>query len=100
MNVTLREEDAVVVDLLLDGSPVATTRADGNGGGPVFVPPADGVSGDRVRAAERVLGALNWLPAEEPPNDLVSRTVLRVEEFGRRHRVIVDPLVHSPHPHA
>jgi hypothetical protein len=105
MNVTLRNDDALAVDLLLDRSSVASGgdgNGNGNGGSGLFVSAADGVSPERVHAAERVLGLLALMPADEPAGDLLARTLSRLErhEAVRVGRPVVDPLVHSPHPHA
>jgi len=96
MNLTLRNEDALAVDLLLDRSPAASH---GDGGGQVFVS-ADRVSLERVHSAEKVLGLLKLMPVEEPAGDLVARTMGRLQAFDRGHRVIPEPVIHSPRPHA
>jgi len=99
MNVTLRDEDALAVDLLLDSS--AASRADGRVGPAVFVSPADGVSSERVQGAEKVLSLLRWLPSEEPAGDLMARTMRRVADGDpAANRLLVDPVIHTPHPHA
>ena len=72
MNVTLKKADAAAVDLLLDRSRTATANR------PRFA--AAAVSQDRVQSAEKVLGMLQLLPDVEPPQDLVSRTLRRVEQ--------------------
>ena len=71
MNVTLKKADAVAVDLLLDRSRAATA-------GPRFA--AAAVAHDRLQSAEKVLGLLQLLPDVEPPQDLVSRTLRRVDQ--------------------
>ena len=101
MDVTLSNEDALAIDLLLDRSSTAT-RAGGNGGSAGFVHAADGVSSERVHAAEKFLRLLSLMPAEEPADDLAVRTMSRVERFGPAavQRPVLDPLSHSPRPHA
>ena len=96
MNVTLRKEDALAVDLLLDRSSAASH---GDGGGQMFVSAADGVSPERVHSAEKVLGLLKLMPVDEPARDLLARTMGRLQEVSG-HRVIVEPVIHSPRPHA
>src|SRR5688572_12869104 len=100
MDVTLSNEDAFAIDLLLDRSSAA--GAGGNGGPAAFVQAADGVSPERVRAAEKVLRLLSLMPADEPAADLTARTLTRLERFqpASMQRPALDPLVHSPHPHA
>ena len=101
MNVTLRDEDALAIDLLLDRSSAASHRdGNGNGGPTAFVPAAAGVSPERVHAAEKVLGLLKLMPAEEPAGDLLARTLSRLNRYGPAARPVIDPIVHSPHPHA
>lgn len=101
MNVTLRNEDALAIDLLLNRSSAAS-MADGNGGSAGFVQASGGVGPERVRAAEKVLGLLRLMPADEPAADLLARTMGRIEDRFQRaaDRPVIDPLVHSPHPHA
>ena len=102
MNVTLRNEDALAVDLLLDRSSAASGGA-GNGGSTRFVSAADGASPERIHAAEKVLGLLRLMPADEPAADLVARTMSRLEtrfQPAGMDRPVIDPMIHSPHPHA
>ena len=102
MNATLRDEDALAVDLLLDRSSAASHR-DGNGsGGPmVFVPAAAGASPERVHAAEKVLGLLRLMPTDEPAGDLLARTMSRLDRYGPVvGQPVMHPVIHSLHPHA
>ena len=94
MDATLRNEDALAIDLLLN-------RASGSGSAG-FVQAVDGVSPERVQAAEKVLGLLRLMPAEEPATDLLARTMSRLERYepAGMDRPVMDPLIHSPHPHA
>ena len=96
MNVTLREEDALALDLLLDRSRVASAD------GPGFALASAG--GARVRSAEKVLGLLQWLPEAEPPQDLVARTLRFVDESAEGLAVrggTAAPAFAGPHrPHA
>jgi hypothetical protein len=99
MNVTLRNEDALAIDLLLNRSSAAS-MADGSGG---FVQAVDGVGPERVRAAEKVLGLLRMMPADEPASDLLTKTMNRIEDRFQPaavDRPVLDPMIHSPHPHA
>lgn len=103
MSVTLRDEDALAIDLLLDRSSAASHRdGNGNGGPMVFVPAAAGASPERVHAAEKVLGLLRLMPADEPAGDLLARTMNRLDRYDPAGvgRPVIDPAIHSPHPHA
>jgi hypothetical protein len=83
MSMTLRDEDRRALDLLLDRTSAAA-RANGNGhaaaGGVVFAAAQGGVSNERLHSAEKILRVLEALPAAEPPQDLVSRTLRRIEQ--------------------
>lgn len=68
MNVTLRDEDALAIDLLLDGTTATGTRF------------AAAPGQERVQGAERVLGVLGNLPATDPPADLVARTLRFIDQ--------------------
>ncbi|MGD1277820.1 MAG: hypothetical protein ABR964_11445 [Tepidisphaeraceae bacterium] len=68
MTKKLGDADRRAVDLVLDRS------LPDNAGG--FVQP--NVSPHRVRSVEKILSLLHYLPVEEPPADLVSRTLRRV----------------------
>jgi len=101
MNVTLRDEDALAIDLLLDRSSAAARDGNGNGGSMVFVPAATGTSPERVHAAGKVLGLLRLMPTDEPARDLVARTMSRVDRSEPAiGRPVIDPVIHAPHPHA
>ena len=70
---SLNPEDRRALDLLLDrSSSVVGTGIAG------FT--EAGVSQERLAAAQRVLQTLDLLPAEEPPADLLDRTLRRVGE--------------------
>jgi hypothetical protein len=77
MNKRLSAEDRHAVDLLLE-RPEATqahSLVD-----MVFAHPVRGPFEARLDAAEKVLGVLDNLPAPEPSQDLISRTMQRIEE--------------------
>ena len=73
----LGDDDRRAVDLLLDR---------GNGTGDnitgTFVTPG-GIAPKRVEAAEKILALLQLMPAAEPPADLVSKTMTRVDQAMR-----------------
>ena len=93
-NVTLHDEDARALDLLLD-----RTRAAAGGGG-TFAPAA--VGRERLAGVEKVLGLLQMLPPVDPPQDLVARTLRFVGQSadGSAVRGAVPMMMDSPHPHA
>jgi hypothetical protein len=73
MSRKLSDEDRRAVDLLLDY---------GHGG---ITKMAAAVSQKRLSAAERVFKLIGQLPAEEPPLDLVARTMRRIDQASNRH---------------
>jgi len=93
VGVTLRDEDRRAVDMLLDRTQKAS--GDGNGGnGQVFVS-GDGVSPERLDRVGRLLGMLDLLPQAEPPQDLMARTLRRLDEpaagvLEPRHPLAID----------
>jgi hypothetical protein len=70
MSRKLTEEDRRAVDLLLD-------HGGANHGGVTRV--ARAVSQGRLKAAERVLKLVGQMPAEDPPANLVARTMARID---------------------
>jgi hypothetical protein len=101
MNVTLGQEDRRAVDLLLDRT---ATAASANSGAahPVFAT-ADTSTGNRVMRAQRLLSLLDQLPGEEPPADLIKRTLQLVEQFSQEQAGVRNPtpnLIASDRPHA
>lgn len=100
MNVTLGQEDRRAVDLLLDRT---ATAASANGAAhPVFAM-ADTTTGNRVMRAQRLLSLLDQLPGEEPPADLIKRTLQFVEQSSQEQAGVRNPmpnLIASDRPHA
>ena len=93
MSLNLRDEDRRAVDLLLDRSPAAAaTSHNGNGdaGGTVFAQP--GVAQERLNRAERMLRMLDMLPAVDPPQDLVARTMRRLDETAASPMNVEPPI--------
>jgi len=101
MRIRLDDEDRRAVDLLLE-------RASGIGDMPpleqLFRAPVAGGFERRLDAAEQLLGLLDQMPAEEPPADLVSRTLQRVRERelqeGKPDVMPARPPVQSQRPQA
>jgi len=84
----LSAEDRHAVDLLLE-------RPDGSGKKSlvemVFARPVKGQFEARLDAAEKVLNLLDNMPVSEPPMDLVSRTMQRIE-----HEALEQRAPHAP----
>ena len=113
MNLRLRDEDRRAVDLLLDRAATGTgvnPSGAGNGNGHGHAHAAGSftqVSGDvreRIPAAQNVLQMLDMLPAEDPPQDLLGRTLRRLDAEMANHPSILrapqPPLgapMHQPH---
>ena len=77
MSTKLGDDDRRAVDLLLDRD----RSSSGNGNGTsVFAETDQGVFGQRLESVAVLLQLLQHLPAAEPPVDLVSRTMRRIEE--------------------
>jgi hypothetical protein len=68
----LSDKDGRIVDLLLDRPSVEST------GSGAFVKSVD-VQPQRVRSIQKVLGALDAYTAADPPTDLESRTLRRID---------------------
>jgi hypothetical protein len=117
MTLRLRDEDRRAVDLLLDraatGSGVHPDGA-GNGNGHHghhshghHGTSFSQVSGDvqtRLPAVQKVLQVLDMLPAEEPAQDLLGRTLRRVEAERANHpstlrapQPVLGATMHQPH---
>src|SRR5436309_2757160 len=100
MRVRLDEEDRRAVDLLLE-------RASGIGDTPpveqLFSPPVAPGFERRLDAAEAILSILDHLPADEPPADLVVRTMERIHQAETHDTADVmsmRPTFPSQRPHA
>jgi hypothetical protein len=73
----LLESDGHAVDLYLDRGQSSAVRE----GGPGYAASSGQVS-QRVRQVETLLNLLDELPVEEPPSDLLARTLERIEEIS------------------
>ena len=104
MSLNLRDEDRRALDLLLDRShsAAASRNGDGDVGGqsrPVFAQP--GVAQERLNHAERLLRMLDLLPAVDPPQDLLDRTMRRLEEPAAAAMDVQRPMaIDAPQHHA
>lgn len=101
MSMTLCDEDRRALDLLLDRTLAASVRGDGNGGGNghgVVFAAHSGVPTERLESAEKVLRMLELLPAGDPPQDLLSRTLRRVDEASAGLTPVRNVMLDSPRP--
>jgi hypothetical protein len=71
----LQTEDGQAVDLLLDGQAVSLTDSG------VFVKSVD-VEPQRVQTVKQILSLLKQLPTEDPPRDLVGKTIRRINALA------------------
>jgi hypothetical protein len=99
----LRDEDRLAVDLLLDR---ALSGSAGNGGQKQSgYTPVNHAVPEQVGRVGAVLRVLDLMPAEEPPADLLARTIRRVEAESAQHDPSAlrppQPIVpHMQMPHA
>ena len=103
MTVRLRDEDRRAVDLLLDraasGQGVRPPAAGnghglGNGNGHMHTAGYAPVSGDvqsGLPGVQKVLQVLDMLPAEDPPQDLLARTLSRLDAELAKHPSALRP---------
>lgn len=74
----LRDEDRIAVDLLLDRA-VASSGGNGSGNGHSGYTQVHGSGPEQLGRVEAVLRVLEMMPAEEPPADLMARTMRRID---------------------
>jgi hypothetical protein len=105
MNSRLRDEDRRAVDLLLDRAAAgqgvkspAAGNGDGNGNGngrghgqPAGFATASGDVASRLPAVQKVLQLLDLLADDEPPRDLLTRTLDRVAAASANHPSALRP---------
>jgi hypothetical protein len=87
MSVQLHPEDCRAIDLLLDQG----VRAGGVNNARSLTSSTSAVDRDRLVAVQRVLGLLAMMPAPEPPANLISKTLARIERAP-------SPAAHAPAP--
>ena len=100
----LRDEDRLAVDLLLDRA-VTGSNGGGNGNGhpATTFTPVSGTVPEQLSRVQSLLRVLDMLPAEEPPADLLARTMRRVEEQSAQGPSALRPPqpgvsgIHMPH---
>ena len=80
----LRDEDRLAVDLLLDRA-VASSGGNGSGNGQSGFTSVHGSVPEQIGRVEAILRVLEMMPAEEPPADLMARTLRRVEADSAQH---------------
>ena len=82
----LRDEDRLAVDLLLDRAAAAPANGASGGNGHAVTGFSQVKGGaDQVGRVQAVLQVLEMMPAEEPPADLMARTLRRVESDSAQH---------------
>jgi hypothetical protein len=91
MTPRLRDEDRLAVDLLLDQAVTEAGNGLGNGHVPTGFTQVNGAVQERLAAVEKVLHVLDLLPAEEPPADLMGRTMRRLEAESARDPAALRP---------
>ena len=74
----LRDEDRLAVDLLLDHA-VASSAGNGADRRQSGFTPVNGAVPEQVGHVGAVLRMLDMMPSEEPPADLMIRTLRRIE---------------------
>jgi len=88
MSKRLSADDRHAIDLILE-------RPDGQGNTPlvemVFARPVKAKFEERLDKVETILTVLSAMPAEEPPMDLVSKTLQRIEEAELSPRAMRAP---------
>lgn len=94
MTPRLRDEDRLAVDLLLDRA--ASSAGNGHEG----FTPFHGAASEPVAKVQSLLHVLDLMPADEPPADLLSRTMRRVEEeSAARDPSVLRPAAPAPGVH-
>jgi hypothetical protein len=90
----LGDVDKQVIDLLLDK---ASMLNESNSGSGVFAAPVGDAVAERVRAAETLLRIVGQMPAEDPPKDLLGKTLERIRQSGRILAGSLDATRPQPH---
>jgi hypothetical protein len=85
--------DRRAIDLLLDRKASGQVNE-------VFAVPARETFEKRLESVERVLNLLESLPAMEPPEDLTSRTLERIDHADHEPHHSVRPQFVDTRPHA
>jgi hypothetical protein len=98
--VRLSDEDGRALDILLDrtrpAAPAARTdgnghsNGNGNGGSPAF-PVASDLLTTRLDVASTLLRTIGQMPAADPPDDLINRTLQYIEARGGLGRTPTPP---------
>jgi hypothetical protein len=91
MKPALGQDDRRAVDLLLD----RTASVAGNGNGHSVYASTDQAMGARIAGAQRLLKLLELMPQIDPPQDLVSRTLRRIDRAAA-HPGAIRPQIAQP----
>ena len=77
MSTQLGDQDRRAVDLLLDRS---AGPADGSATASMYAAPSQDGFEKRMKSVEDLLRLLDWMPVDDPPLDLMNRTMARIEQ--------------------
>jgi hypothetical protein len=98
----LRDEDRLAVDLLLDRA-ASGSNGNGNGHSTTGFTAVNNAVSEQVGKVQALLHVLDTLPADEPPTDLVARTMRRVDAQSAQDPAALRPPqpsatdMHMPH---
>ncbi len=92
MTPKLNDADRAAVDFLLNDAQAAATLSGR------YAVPSPGADARRVDAVAGLLGQLDHIAVEEPPADLVDKTMRRVEREVAAHAIDVPALVDVGRP--
>jgi hypothetical protein len=96
MNMRLADQDRQALDLMLDQGVTADDRQTGF----VATPRTDEMR-ERIAAVGQVLSLLGQMPAENPPSDLVAKTMRRIARADAQmdaREITVPPLFTTDRP--
>jgi len=85
----LSDDDGRAVDMLLDRATSSNNGNNHNGGGGLNAEPA--IMRDRLESVESILSLLNEMPQDEPPANLVAKTLRAVEARRVKRRSKIAP---------
>ena len=98
----LNDADRAAVDLLFDRITSTSDANGGNGGngGDGVVAMSSAVADANIQAVEKVLDLLAHMPAHEPPADLATRTLARINEAAESTLPTMPGAFTGDQPHA
>lgn len=90
MDKRLDHEDGRAVDMMLDPTAIGGNRSE--------VSMSSVKMTSRLKSVSQVLELLGNMPAPEPPMDLLSKTLRRIEEIGEATERVAHPSAPSQRP--